>query len=86
MTLYRDAVGTVTLVVGSHYAGLRPSHSLTLAPADARKTVEGEIGAEGRWNIDLLIDPQTRRYFYRVENRRFDSRKFYWIDAENGMY
>jgi bacillolysin len=84
MTLYRDAAGTVTLVVGSHYAGLRPSNSLTLAPADARKTVEGEIGAEGRWNIDLLIDPQTRRYFYRVENRRFDSRKFYWIDAENG--
>ena len=31
-----------------------------------------------------MINPGTGGYFYRVENKRFDSRKFYWIDAENG--
>jgi bacillolysin len=85
LTLYRDASGAVTLVIGAYYPTLRPSNSRTLAPADVRKTVESKIGPEGRWNVDLLIDPKTGRYFYRVENRRFDSRKFYWIDAENGQ-
>jgi bacillolysin len=84
-TLYRDAAGAVTLVIGAYYPGIRPSNSRTLAPAEVRKTVESKIGPGGHWDVDLLIDPKTGRYFYRVENRPFDSRKFYWIDAENGQ-
>jgi Zn-dependent metalloprotease len=85
ITRYRDAAGAVTLVIGAYYPGLRPSNRRTLAPADVRKTVESQSGPGGHWDVDLLIDPQTGRYFYRVENRRFDSRTFYWIDAENGQ-
>ncbi|MGH8064983.1 MAG: M4 family metallopeptidase, partial [Candidatus Entotheonellia bacterium] len=84
ITLYRDTTGTSTLVIGSYYLNISPSNSVTLAPDEVRKTVEREIGVEGRWQVDLLIDPKTSRFFYRVENRRFDSRKFYSIDAENG--
>ena len=85
ITRYRDTAGAVTLVIGAYYPGIRPSNRRTLAPADVRKRVESKSGPGGHWGVDLLIDPQTGRYFYRVENRRFDSRKFYWIDAENGQ-
>jgi bacillolysin len=84
VTLYRDPTGTSTLVIGSYYLNINPSNSVALAPDEVRRTVEREIGVEGRWQVDLLIDPKTSRFFYRVENRRFDSRKFYSIDAENG--
>jgi len=83
-TLYRDATGAASVVIGSYYATLTPSNSHTLAPDDARKIVERELGAEGHWNVDLLIDPKTGQFFYRIENKRFDSRKFYWVDAQNG--
>ena len=31
-----------------------------------------------------MIDPQSGRYFYRVETRRFAKRWIHWIDAGNG--
>ena len=34
LTLYRDAAGAVTPVMGSYYPNLTPSNSPTLAPAD----------------------------------------------------
>ncbi len=61
-----------------------PSNERTLASDDARKVVERELGDDGTWNVEFMIDPDTGLYFYRVENRRFDSRKFYWIDAASG--
>ena len=84
VTLYRDATGTATLVIGAYYPNITPSNSVALGPDDVRKTVERDIGVEGSWKVELLIDPKTSRFFYRVENRRFDSRKFYSVDAENG--
>jgi Zn-dependent metalloprotease len=84
ITVYRDGSGAIILLVGSHYPAIAPANRLLLSLADARRTVEKEIGPDGTWNVDLLINPRTGRYFYRVESRRFDSRWFYWIDAENG--
>jgi thermolysin len=85
LTLYRDTTGASSLVIGSYYAVLTPSNRRTLAADEARQIVERELGPQGRWNIDLLIDPKTGQFFYRVDNQRFDSRMFYWIDAENGL-
>ena len=36
------------------------------------------------WNVNLMIDPGTARYFYRVESRSVDARWFFWIDADTG--
>jgi Zn-dependent metalloprotease len=83
ITVYRDATGVTTLVIGAYYPNIAPANRASLSPADARRTAEHELGSHGTWRISLLIDPQTGRYFYRVENQRFDSRKFYEIDAED---
>jgi Zn-dependent metalloprotease len=80
--LHRD--GQQVAVIGSHFPGLVASSSVQLTPANARARVERELGREGQWGAELMIDPANGRYFYRVENRRFDSRWFYWIDAADG--
>lgn len=84
LTVYRDAAGVITMVIGSHYADLTPTNRVRLSAARARKIAENHVGSEGTWEVDLLINPETGRYFYRVESRRFDARWFYWIDAGNG--
>ena len=80
--LRRD--GQQVAVIGSHFPGLVASGTVRLTPANARAVVERELGREGQWVIELMIDPANGRYFYKVENRRFDSRWFYWIDAADG--
>jgi bacillolysin len=84
ITVYSNAAGIATLVMGTYFPQLAPSNRRTLGPAEARKIVERELGPDGTWDVQFMIDPDTGLYFYRVENRRFDSRKFYWIDAANG--
>jgi hypothetical protein len=76
----------VTLVMGSYYPNLTPSYRPTLAPADVRKTVEGEIGADGHWNVDLLINPETGGYFYRVEKNALTAASFTGSTLKMGMY
>ena len=83
ITVFRSNSQQVA-VIGSHFPGLVASSTVQLSPADARARVERELGAEGQWVVELMIDPANGRYFYQVENRRFDSRWFYWIDAADG--
>jgi bacillolysin len=85
ITLYRDEAGTITTVIGAHYPDIVPTNVIGLSEAAARARVERDIGAEGQRNVDLLINPTTGRYFYRLETRRFASRWFHWIDAGNGQ-
>src|SRR5688572_2808117 len=80
--LRRD--GQQVAVIGSHFPGLVASGTVRLTPANARAVVERELGPDGQWVVELMINPANGRYFYRVENRRFDSRWFYWIDADDG--
>ena len=80
--LSRD--GQQVAVIGSHFPGLVAASTVQLTPANARARVERELGPEGQWIVELMIDPANGRYFYKVENRRFDSRWFYWIDAADG--
>jgi len=83
ITLLRSN-GQQVAVIGSHFPGLVASSTVRVTPADARARVERELGREGQWFVELMIDPANGRYFYKVENRRFDSRWFYWIDAADG--
>ena len=80
--LRRD--GQQVAVIGAHFPGLVASSTVRITPADARARVERELGPAGQWLVELMIDPANSRYFYQVENRRFDSRWFYWIDAADG--
>ena len=80
--LRRD--GQHVAVIGSHFPGLAPASTVKLTPANARAIVERELGSAGQWVVELMIDPANGRYFYKVENRRSDSRWFYWIDAADG--
>jgi bacillolysin len=83
ITLLAQA-GQQVAVIGSHYPGLVPSNTVKLTPANARGVAERAIGASGRWIVKLAIDPSNGRQFYKVENQRFDSRWFFWIDAAGG--
>jgi bacillolysin len=76
--------GQQVAVIGSHYPGLVPSNSVKLTASNARGIAERAIGASGRWIVKLAIDPSNGRQFYKVENQRFDSRWFFWIDAADG--
>jgi bacillolysin len=80
--LSRD--GQQVAVIGSHFPGLVAASTVQLTPADARARVERELGPDGQWVVELMINPANGRYFYKVENRRSDSRWFYWIDAADG--
>ena len=85
MTLYRDNAGNITTVIGAHYPNIVPTNAVGLSQAGARRLVDRDIGPGGERNVDLLINPTTSRYFYRVETRRFASRWFHWIDGANGQ-
>ncbi len=84
LTLYRDDAGAVALAIGTHYANVTPTNQVGLSRAAAKGLVDREIGAAGERLVDLMINPTSGRYFYRVETRRADSRWIHWIDAGNG--
>lgn len=75
---------TATAVIGAYYVGLSAKNARTLGPDEARGVAERRIGGEGRWSVDLMIDPADGRLFYKVENRRAAQRWIHWIDAGNG--
>jgi bacillolysin len=85
ITVYRDDAGVRDAVIGAHYPNL-------VAANVVRLTADGALSiAQARRNdssadstADLLLNPSTGRYFYRVEIRSFDTRWFYWVDADTG--
>jgi thermolysin len=85
ITVYTDASGARTAVIGAHYPGLRPAGAIRLgAPAAQGIAAARHSDVAGEWHTDLMIRPDDGRYFYRVELRAIDSRWFTWVDAENG--
>lgn len=84
ITLYRDSSGTITTVIGSHYPEIVPTNAVGLSRADAEAIAHRDVGAGQSRALDLLINPTTGRYFFRVETRGFDSRWIHWIDAASG--
>jgi len=84
LSLLRDENGKIVAIIGSHYPGLMSTNVVRLKPSQATAIATAKIGGTGAWHSELMINPQTGRQFYLVENRRDDSRWFHWIDAEDG--
>ena len=84
LTVNADAKGNVISVIGAHYPNLLTTNDIKLSAGNAQATVAKRLGGKGKWFTTLMVHPVSGRFFYTVENRRNDSRWFYWIDAEDG--
>ena len=84
LTIYRDASGAAVAVIGNHFPAINAVNTPRLAAGQAQAVAVKQVGGEGEWRTRLMIDASNGRYFYEVENRRFDSRWFHWVDAETG--
>jgi bacillolysin len=85
LSIYTDATGLGTAVIGAHYPGLRPMAGPRIGPAAAQAVAAARRpDLTGEWRADLMVRPDTASYFYRVEVRDLASRWFFWIDAETG--
>jgi len=85
LSIYSDANGTPIAVIGAHYPDLQAANQIKLNAGQARAVVTGRPeAANGQFFTTLVLDPASGRYTYVVESRTFDSRWFYWVDAENG--
>ncbi len=85
LTLYRDDAGVRDAVIGAYYVDLKPANTVRLTAGAARGVAAARRNDTGAaWKVDLMINPATSSYFYRVESRDVDARWFYWIDADTG--
>ncbi len=84
LTLYRDSSG-ITAAIGSHYPDIAATGAVSLSGAAVERIVERDVGPADQRIVDLMIDPESGRYFFRVESRGFASRWFHWIDAASGQ-
>ena len=85
LTVYTDAQGARVAVVGAHYPNILTSNQIKLRNGQAQAAVASRPETAGaRFFTDLMLDPSSGRYFYEVESRSFDSRWFFWVDAESG--
>jgi len=84
ITVYRDASGKATAVIGAHYPTIEASNQVSLSPAKAQAVAAAKFGSDGDGSTTLMIDPATGLYFYHVETRGFDFRWFAWVDADTG--
>jgi bacillolysin len=84
LTVWSNASGNTVAVIGAYYPGLMSTNVIKLKGNAAQGVAASNIGQAGRWETRLMINPSNGRYFYSVENKRSDSRWFYWIDAEDG--
>lgn len=84
LSVYKDSAGTAFAVVGAHYPDLVASNTVRLNDGQAKSAVAKQPEAVGQLSSELMVNPATGRYFYVVESRAFDSRWFFWVDAESG--
>ena len=84
ISIYRNASGAIRTVIGSRYSAITPRNSVKLSKTAAFRKAARDVGASGKRTARVMIDPQSGRYFYRVETRRFAKRWIHWIDAGNG--
>ena len=84
ISVYRDASGAVRTVIGSHYPAIAPRNSVRLSRAAAFRRPPATSARRGKRTARVMIDPESGRYFYRVETQRVAKRWIHWIDAANG--
>ena len=86
ITIYKTQDGTVKNVIGNYFSNIAPTNTVGLTKAGAKGLVDRDIGAKGQRKrvVDLMINPDSGQYFYRIETLTDHHRWFHWINAENG--
>ena len=84
LSVYKDSTGNSFAVVGAHYPNLVAANAVKLNAGQAKSAAAKQPEAVGQLFSELMIDPSNGRYFYNVESQAFDSRWFFWVDAESG--
>jgi Zn-dependent metalloprotease len=84
ITVHRNESDVAVLVIGASYPTIAPANRARLTPSLARSLAVRGVGPGGEWSSVLMLDPVSKRFFHRVESRRFTSHWNYWIDADNG--
>ena len=84
VTIHLDDDGDVVRVIGADYPPIVATNTLRITTAGARGLVDRDIGPDGERDVTLMIDPESGRFFWRVETRRAASRWVHWIGAESG--
>jgi bacillolysin len=82
-TIYRNGAGTITRVIGARY-DVTATNRIRVSRSTAAGAAERDLGARGNRAVELMINPDTGRFFYRVETRAFDLRFVHWVDAGSG--
>ena len=57
---------------------------MKLSKAAALEKAARDVGSSAARTVQVMIDPESGLYFYRVETQRFAERWIHWIDAGNG--
>jgi Zn-dependent metalloprotease/transcriptional regulator CtsR len=83
VTVLRGASRQALAAIGARHVGMTPANTVRVGEAEARSIVARDAG-RGRQTSELLIDPATGLYFYRVETRKPFERWFHWVDADSG--
>jgi len=84
LSVYKDSSGSAFAVVGGHYTNLVAANKVSLNDGQAKSAIAKRAEANGQLFAKLMFNPSNGRYFYVVESRAFDSRWFFWVDADNG--
>ena len=84
LSVYKDSSGNTFAVVGAHYPNLLAANAIKLNDGQAIAAAAKQPEAVGQLLSNLMIDSASGRYFYTVESHAFDSRWFFWVDAESG--
>jgi Zn-dependent metalloprotease len=84
ITIYRDASGTAVTVIGSRYHDIAARNSIRFSRGEAEQVAEQRAGQADRRVVDLVIEPISGHYQFRVESQAFAKRTFHFIDAESG--
>jgi bacillolysin len=85
VSLYRTATGEIRTVVGSHFRGLEPTNAVRISRAAAAQTAARDLSRDATRTVELMLNPRSGRYFYRIEHRGFDLRRVHWVDAGSGQ-
>ena len=84
VTLHRDESGDIVTVIGAYYPNIQPVNAVGIEKAKAHAVVDQDIGRDQNRRTELMVNPRSGRYFYRLESRRSNSRWIHWIDAGSG--
>ena len=84
LSVYKDSSGSTFAAVGGYYPNLVAANKVNLNEGQAIAAIAKRAEATGQLLAKLMFNPSSSRYFYVVESRGFDSRWFFWVDADNG--